>query len=499
MNLEKLAKKDWQIEHFDGCPAFMEMTAAGFTKRFYNSNIPTNSINACYYENRQGDWLTLTEDQQAVGRAIVQQYMKEKSVIKDLYKKWLLEFVKMMDFFYKAYPVNLENYGKKELWRWAEKVYYLYREQVSMPGSFIDGFMFYADKRLDYLVREFCEKRKINNYPVIYSALAAPIEPSFINDEEDNLKKISRSLVINRYSPKTSLKQFLKHDNNKKLSQAIDAHLLKYSWIKSSYTGYKKYLFKDLEAEIVKIIKQGIKTDAYRIFEKHKAEKQKLINKYKFNKEIIAISEIAEIFVKWQDLRKIYTLTFAALQEKILLEISRHSKIDLELLRYCRIIDLKKALNLKLKVSELKKRQQFSLFIHLDGEVKYIFTGDKARRFFKKISVVKIENIKVIKGMTASSGYAKGRVKIIMSAAQINLVKKGNILVAPMTRPEHMPGMKKAAAIVTDDGGITCHAAIISRELGIPCVIGTRIATKVLHYGDLVEVDADKGVIKILK
>ncbi|MBU3965123.1 hypothetical protein KKA96_01965, partial [Patescibacteria group bacterium] len=69
----------------------------------------------------------------------------------------------------------------------------------------------------------------------------------------------------------------------------------------------------------------------------------------------------------------------------------------------------------------------------------------------------------------------------------------------PMTRPEHLMGMKKAGAIITDDGGITCHAAIIARELGIPCIIGTKIATKVLKDGDLAEVDADKGVVKIIK
>jgi pyruvate,water dikinase len=67
-----------------------------------------------------------------------------------------------------------------------------------------------------------------------------------------------------------------------------------------------------------------------------------------------------------------------------------------------------------------------------------------------------------------------------------------------MTRPEFVPLMKKASAIVTAEGGITCHAAIVSRELGIPCVIGTKNATKVLKTGDEIEVDAEKGIVKIL-
>ena len=78
-------------------------------------------------------------------------------------------------------------------------------------------------------------------------------------------------------------------------------------------------------------------------------------------------------------------------------------------------------------------------------------------------------------------------------------VKQGDILAASMTTPDYVSAMKKAKAIITDEGGITCHAAIVSRELGIPCVIGTKIATKALKDGDVVEVDADKGVVKILK
>ncbi|MBU4015196.1 phosphoenolpyruvate synthase, partial [Patescibacteria group bacterium] len=78
-------------------------------------------------------------------------------------------------------------------------------------------------------------------------------------------------------------------------------------------------------------------------------------------------------------------------------------------------------------------------------------------------------------------------------------MEKVDILVAGMTSPEFIIVMKKAKAIITDHGGMTSHAAIVSRELGIPAIIGTKIATQVLKDGDLVEVDADKGVVKILE
>jgi len=90
-------------------------------------------------------------------------------------------------------------------------------------------------------------------------------------------------------------------------------------------------------------------------------------------------------------------------------------------------------------------------------------------------------------------------VKIVESVEDIKKMNKGDILLSETTYPALLPAMKIAGAIITNIGGLTCHAAIVSRELGIPCVIGTKIATKVLRDGDLVEVDADKGVVRIIK
>jgi len=106
-----------------------------------------------------------------------------------------------------------------------------------------------------------------------------------------------------------------------------------------------------------------------------------------------------------------------------------------------------------------------------------------------------------LKGTVASLGPAsiKGRVQIILKNDQVGNFKAGNILVTVMTSPFFVPAMKKAAAIVTDEGGLTCHAAIVSRELEIPCIIGTKFASKVLHDGDLVEVDANRGIVKKIK
>ena len=106
---------------------------------------------------------------------------------------------------------------------------------------------------------------------------------------------------------------------------------------------------------------------------------------------------------------------------------------------------------------------------------------------------------KEIKGQIAFKGKTTGKVRIVSKSEDIQKVEEGDILVAAMTMPKYLPAMKKASAFVTDEGGITCHAAIVSREMKKPCIIGTKIATKLLNDGDTVEVDADKGVVKIIK
>ncbi len=101
----------------------------------------------------------------------------------------------------------------------------------------------------------------------------------------------------------------------------------------------------------------------------------------------------------------------------------------------------------------------------------------------------------LVKGLGASPGIGVGKVKIILSEKEIGRVEEGDVLVTTMTTPDMVPAMRRASAIVTDEGGMTCHAAIVSRELGVPAVVGTGNATKVLKDGMIVTVDGDKGVV----
>jgi pyruvate,water dikinase len=101
----------------------------------------------------------------------------------------------------------------------------------------------------------------------------------------------------------------------------------------------------------------------------------------------------------------------------------------------------------------------------------------------------------LVRGLSAAPGAASGNVRVLLAPEDGNRLLNGEILVAPMTNPDWLPTIRRAAGLVTDSGGMTCHAAIVARELGVPCVVGARTATSELHDGMLVTVDGTRGQV----
>ena len=159
------------------------------------------------------------------------------------------------------------------------------------------------------------------------------------------------------------------------------------------------------------------------------------------------------------------------------------------------LLKLKKKATKQFK-KELIERDKDSTSIIKKGGIK-IVTGKGAKDLFnKEIGQEKVEPKEILIGQCASLGKSKGRVVIFKSVADISRVKKGNIMVAEATVPSFVPAMEKAAGIVTEMGGLLSHAAIVSRELGVPCVVGINGITRILKDGDRVEIDAIKGIVK---
>lgn len=159
--------------------------------------------------------------------------------------------------------------------------------------------------------------------------------------------------------------------------------------------------------------------------------------------------------------------------------------------------------NMVVEKEELTRRSGAELYLHLEGK-DFIWWGNEARQ--KKLEIlgaVDFNKLKEIKGEVGNTGIARGKAYVFYwsddVSKKIHKMPRGSILVAPQTHPTYMPAIRLAKALVCDEGGVTGHAAIVSRELKKPCVIGLHIATKVINMGDEIEVDANNGIVRILK
>jgi phosphohistidine swiveling domain-containing protein len=134
---------------------------------------------------------------------------------------------------------------------------------------------------------------------------------------------------------------------------------------------------------------------------------------------------------------------------------------------------------------------------HMDRGVVRILSGDAAKALGEREVPVKEPESRELKGMGVSEGVATGIVRVVRAIEDLHRVGDGDVIVSHSTNPNFVVAMRRAAAVVTDEGGITCHAAIVSRELGVPCVVGTKNATRVLKDGDRVTVDGGAGTVTL--
>ncbi len=173
-----------------------------------------------------------------------------------------------------------------------------------------------------------------------------------------------------------------------------------------------------------------------------------------------------------------------------------------QLAEYWRLLSLDEALCLETltldDIDIIKKRKEgYALATIQDATVLGSFEELKKMCEVKGVLIsTHNERSDFLQGTIAVKGKVQGRVCLILKKADLAHIKAGDILISYATSPDYVPAMKQCAAVVTDEGGVVCHAAIVCRELGIPCIVGTKSATQVFKNGDLVDVDAERGVIR---
>ncbi len=278
-----------------------------------------------------------------------------------------------------------------------------------------------------------------------------------------------------------------------------------YSWMEYNWSGPiedKNLLIKQIKKDLKKKINYNQKLKALKQERKEKLKlKKDFFNQMNFSSNDKFLIKALESVCYSKGFRMNASYFAYCQMERVFKEMARRLNLSIKQARSILPYEMKKYL-LERRVDEDKINNLYNQSVfYWDGKKEYILTEKKAEDFIDSMTIkdyVQSKNINVLKGQVAFRGKVKGEVKIINQRSELEKFKKGNILVSGHTDPSLMPAIRKAAAIVTNFGGMTCHAAIISRELKIPCVIGTKIATRVLHDGDLVEVDANKGVVRKL-
>ncbi|MBU0979316.1 MAG: hypothetical protein KJ709_00785 [Nanoarchaeota archaeon] len=387
-----------------------------------------------------------------------------------------------------------ERYDKRMIWKSYSRFMELYVDYLSFPAA-IECTDAFTTNRFEAIVRKELPELSDEQLAELIFTMSAPKMLSFMEAER---------LALLGFC----LKHYDNIKSNKPTAQMktwLEQHSKNYYYVLSNY---KDIRFLD-DKHFWKASKKEIKKSKDKIEAEHKMlkgkvsslkrRKKSMLNKYSFSDDLKLHFTILETMGEAMDERKDNMVRANNCIETYGKEIANRSGLDIWDVKDYTYDEIKQLLLAGKEANRelLGKRREISTYVvtRKDGKAHFdMHYGQEAKEIFEATLSDKTSEVK---GQVASAHVKtiRARVQIIKDVSKQRF-KQGNILVATMTRPEFLPLMRKAAAIITDEGGITCHAAIISRELGIPCIIGTRNATKVLKDGALVEIDTEKGIVK---
>lgn len=336
-----------------------------------------------------------------------------------------------------------------------------------------------------------------------FSILTTPAEDSFAQKEEESLLQIAAQIQDARVrklfeSQDLSLIEQRLSRMQPDAALQLDDHYQSYAWLPYMYEGpaWSKAFFIQVLQGLLTHDVQTLRQQNQKRHATLRQQQQELMQKLDVDAKHRHLLHIAQELLFTKAYRKDCLYHFFYCLEPFLKEAARRLGLTLRQIRRFTPDELVAALQAgKADADELNRRWQGHVY-HVQGKNARILTGVQAKAFLEKMDVEKPAtdaDVRELFGDCACPGFARGTVRKIERPSDMPKMQKGDVLVAHATNPDIVPAMKLASAIITDMGGITCHAAIVSRELKIPCVIGTKVATQVLQDGKSVEVDATHG------
>jgi phosphohistidine swiveling domain-containing protein/DNA-binding transcriptional ArsR family regulator len=538
IEIEARFKKDWILgeEIMNANPWFMTIPFYGFTNQFKEPSGRAYSDLACMYKGYYLKFYIGKQDSFEVADNLVKKFVKNPSFMEEVNEKIRFFGKELREVVGLIPESNLESLSSKKIWdlyKKHEDLHFEYYKWGWIPPA-VDMFHDNLTNKGKELLGELgVPSDKIEDY---LQLLTQPENESLIKQEDDNLMKIGIKVQEDKEQYKIFKDLFEKFKEEdvkyfglythtpayeekfeevvKSLINKIRAdilndvqdHYAKYFFTKFIYTEEQGvYSFEHYLKSLVRLVSgDSDLKETHKKKEKElldiKIKKKDLIKRIKLPKDLIIF------FNAWGDfmvtkIDRRYAQLFAFYKTTFLLEeIAKRLGISLKELRFMTSKEIYQSLfNNILDKEDIKKRVEFALYYTAkDTEVYY--SGAEAKKIFEEyIEKDDDKDVVELQGQCGCRGQARGLVKIVNVISDMPKVNKGDILVSISTQPDLLPAMKRAAAFITDQGGVTSHAAIVARETNTPCVIATRNATKVLKDGDEVEVYADKGLVKVIK
>jgi phosphohistidine swiveling domain-containing protein len=393
---------------------------------------------------------------------------------------------------------NIKKYNEKYLIQVFEKMTNL-ADRWWKYGVFLEDKGEVINKEI---VTKFAKRKKISESKAreLVFSLAHPAEKSSFIEERRKFLNICRYILNNKFS-KNNKKEIFK---DKRVLKEITEYKKKFFWFKSNFYRAKKITEQSIINDVFKEIKKLGEMNIEKELKQLSQNGYNINKKKKFLLKNIKLTSgekkdlyFAERVISWVDKRKAWMMEHIFFFSRLMEEIALFLKMDYHEISLYTTKELAELLSFRKKLSkvEIQKRNKETFSVFEKNKEINIYYGDKAKELFQSVYQT---NLKEIKGVVASAG----RVKKINGVARVvyrpgkDKFKKGEILITSMTRIEFVPIMRMAKAIVTNEGGMACHAAIVSRELNLPAIIGTKNATKEIKSGDKIELDIEKGTIK---
>ncbi len=455
------------------------------TKKLFSSFDPVFSKMFSFKENDYIYWIY--DEKEMLEKAKKEFYRRDKD--KHYFKNQLRKWKQLEEHYYnicaKIETKEISSLSLAELKRNYLKFKEAYSEEYGMAMVTDQTGIFAENEILAFLSEKFSKDSK--KYREVLMKISALVNESFVGKEQYNLYKIALEFG----------------EDKEKLKTQIREHTKKYYWIQNNYLNIQKlnenYFLNRIRNHLNnKRAMQEYCSNYFSTLENNKIEKEKLMDELDSPEKFRIVVEMSEVHGHWQDLRKKANLIGHGYIKEFLDRASELLGISYENLALLTVEEFESVISEeKVDWEEIKKRQKLVGVIYTKDE-DFIYVGKEAERFKEILEQkMKIHHVNDFRGNSASVGKVKGIARIVLNPYESDF-EDGEILITSMTRPEFVPLIRKSSAIITNEGGMTCHAAIISRELNKPCIVGTKIATKVIKDGDLIEVDANHGVVRIL-